>query len=55
MKKLMKTHQVFLNKHRNDNSDSLIFGNYINSINSKFDQMKFLLQGKVDTLVLIDT
>ena len=34
----------------------LIFGNLnINSINSKFDQMKFLLQGNVDILVLTKT
>ena len=33
-----------LNKHRRDHSDRLIFGNLnINSTNSKFDQMKFLL------------
>ena len=45
-----------LNKRRKDNSDRLIFGNLNNdSINSKFDQMKFLLQGKVDTLVLSET
>ena len=45
-----------LNKHRKDNSDGLILGNLnINSINSKFDQMKFLLQGKVDILVLTET
>ena len=36
-------------------SDKLIFGNLnINSINSKFDQMKFLLQGKVDIVVLTE-
>ena len=45
-----------LNKRRRDNCDRLIFGNLnINSINSKFDQMKFLLQGKVDILVLSET
>ena len=45
-----------LNKRRKDNSDRLIFGNLNNdSINSKFDQMEFLLQGKVDTLVLSET
>ena len=45
-----------LNKRRKDYSDRLIFGNLnINSINSKFDQMKFLLQGKVDILVLTET
>ena len=48
---------LILNKHRKDNSDGLIFGNVnINSdINSRFDQMKFLLQGKVDILVLTET
>lgn len=48
---------LILNKHRQDNSDGLIFGNVnINSnINSRFDQMKFLLQGKVDILVLTET
>ena len=45
-----------LNKHRKDNSDRLTFGNLnINSINSKFDQMKFLSQGKADILVLTET
>ena len=45
-----------LNKRRKDNSDRLIFGNLnINSINSKFDQMTFLLQGKVDILILTET
>ena len=48
---------LILNKHRQDNSDGLIFGNVnINSnINSRFDQMKFLLPGKVDILVLTET
>ena len=48
---------LILNKHRKDHSDGLIFGNVnINSnINSRFDQMKFLLQGKVDILVLTET
>ena len=48
---------LILNKHRKDNSDGLIFRNVnINSdINSRFDQMKFLLQGKVDILVLTET
>ena len=46
-----------LNKHRKYNSDSLIFGNLnINSINSKFGQMKFLSQGwKADITVLTET
>ena len=45
-----------LNKCRRDNYDRLIFGNLnINSVNSEFDQMKFLLQGKVDVLVLTET
>ena len=45
-----------LNKPRKDSSDRLIFGNLnINSINSKFDQIKFRLQGKVDILVLTET
>ena len=45
-----------LNKRKRDNPDRLIFGNLnVNSIRSKFDQMKFLLQGKVDILVLTET
>ena len=45
-----------LNKRRKDNSDGLMFGNLnINSINTKFDQMKFLMQRKVDILVLTET
>ena len=45
-----------LNKRRKDNSDELMFGNLnINSINTKFDQMKFLMQRKVDILVLTET
>ena len=45
-----------LSKRRKDNSDKSIFGNLnINSINSRFDQMKFLLQEKVDILVLTET
>ena len=45
-----------LNKCRKDNYDRLIFDNLNNdSINSKSDQMKFLLQGNVDTLVLSET
>ena len=36
--------------------DKLIFGNFnINSISSKFDQMKVLLQGNIDILVLTET
>ena len=47
---------TFLNKHRKDTSDRLIYCNLIiNSINSKFDQMTFQLQGKVDTFALIET
>ena len=38
------------------NPDKLIFGNLnINSLSSKFDQMKVLLQGKVDILVLTES
>ena len=45
-----------LNKRRKDSFDRLIFGNLnINSISSKFDQMKFLLQGKVDIFVSTET
>ena len=36
--------------------DKLLFGNFnINSISSKFDQMKVLLQGNIDILVLTET
>ena len=45
-----------LKKRRNDHLDKLIFGNFnINSISSKFDQMKVLLQGNIDILVLTET
>ena len=45
-----------LDECRENNPDRLIFGNLnINSVYPKFDQMKVLLQGKVDILILTET
>ena len=45
-----------LDKLRKQNINRLIFGNLnINSIKSKFDQMKLILQGKVDILTITET
>ena len=45
-----------LNKIRTKNFDRLIIGNLnINSLSSKFDQLKLLTQGKVDILIITET
>ena len=45
-----------LDKIRTKNFDSLIIGNLnINSLSSKFDQLKLLIQGKVDILIITET
>ena len=45
-----------LDKIRTKNFDRLIFGNLnINSSSSKFDQLKLLIQGKIDILIITET
>ena len=45
-----------LDKIRTKNFDRLIIGNLdINSLSSKFDQLKLLIQGKVDILIITET
>ena len=43
-------------KIRTKNFDRLIIGNLnINSLSSKFDQLKLLIQGKIDILIITET
>ena len=45
-----------LDKIRTKNFDRLIIGNLnINSLSSKFDQLKLLIQGKIDILIITET
>ena len=45
-----------LEKIRTRNFDRLIIGNLnINSLSSKFDQLKLLIQGKIDILIITET
>ena len=45
-----------LDETRTKNTNRLLIGNLnINSLSSKFKQLKILIQGKVDTLIITDT
>ena len=51
-----ETNEDILNILHKHSSDRLMFGNLnINSINTKFDQIEFLMEGKVDILVMTET
>ena len=51
-----ETNEDILNILHKHSSDRLMFVNLnINSINTKFDQMEFLMEGKVDILILTET
>ena len=56
MTKILAMERLVLENLKLKNNHSLVIGNLnINSISIKFDNLKLLIQGKIDILVIIET